>query len=459
MSALFLLAVPFLGFVGYGTSRRRGVALAIGTVALLAELALILLVEKNGETLGIALHVDGMTRLLLALLTLGSAATMILAAGTQHRALAPVPLLMLAALAGALIARSHPPSAVLLLTLALLAPVPALLGERGPDAPGVQRYLTVVILGGATLLLALALADLYRASQDDYLRRLVVALLTVGWGLLLGAFPFHFWLPRLCRAVSDSHAAALLGTVRPSSLAILLATFAATPWILAEPAPLAPLAIGGAIAALGCALLSLAQRPPLVRLAYLATADVASILVGIATGSSLGFAGALLATINHTLAMILLPASLALLALGARRHPIPRERRARWIGWIGIAAGLLALLGAPLGSGFLGRWMIYQSAWSTNPLVVVVLLASSALMLVGALRLLRGLEASMPIAGSAPLVGDDEEEVNRLRTEDGALTLTVVFGIAAVLAIGVYPAPLVDTVLGAMAELGTLPPW
>ena len=448
MSALLLLAIPLLGFASCFASPRRRVAVAVGSIGV--ELLLAITAEANSEILGITLRVDGLNRLLVAMSSLAVAAAVVLAAHDGRRDLVPLPLLMLAPAVGALLTRATPAVAVLMLELALLATVPALVGEHGAGSPSVQRYVTAVVVGGTALLLTLGLADRYRTGHDPYLTRPVLALAVVGWGLLLAGFPFHFWLPPLCRGRSTFVAVTALAIVRPLGLGVFLGMFATLPWLLSDARSSLLLVAGGVAAALGSAVLSLSERHPLARLAYLSTADVGYILVGVATSSAPGFAGALLASMSHTLAMLLVPASLALRnCCGANIGWGRRSHAMRQIGTAGLAMGIVAVVAAPPGSGFVGRWMIYEAAWATSPISVAALLAASAVTLLSALRL--GRELDLP-----PIAGGSRGSAG---TTALALALSVALGGALVLAIGLYPAPLVDAVTTAVGELSGVPAW
>lgn len=449
MSALLLLATPLLGCAACLALPRRHLAAAVAGGSIAVELLLTMIAEADSEILGVTLRVDGLTRLLLVMFTLATAAAIGTAVSDGKLRLVPVPLLILAPAAGALLTRANPPVAILMLELSLLAAVPALVAERQVEAPSVQRYITAVVVGGTVLLLALGMADRYRTGHDSYLLKLILALVAVGWGLLVAGFPFQFWLPSICRGISVLGAMIVLAVVRPLGLGVFLGMLAALPWLLSDPRSPLALSAAGAAAALAGAALSLLERRPLARLAYLATADVGYILVGLAAGSALGLAGAMLGTINHTLAMLLVTASLA---LRHRNTAGDRGNVARRIGTAGLGLGMLALLAAPPGSGFLGRWMIYQVAWATSPIVVVVLLIASATALLSVLRFGQEPPVSM-IAGGSTDSYDDQGSGARV------LMLSVACGGALVLAIGIYPAPLVNAVIAAAAEFGGMPAW
>jgi formate hydrogenlyase subunit 3/multisubunit Na+/H+ antiporter MnhD subunit len=323
---------------------------------------------------------------------------------------------------------------------------PALARDRSNSTASIQRYLSIVAVGGTVLLMAVALAGANAADRDPYVTRLFLALAAVGWGLLIAAFPFQLWLIPLCREGNRLAVAVLLTMTRPLGMAVLLGTFVTLPWATADSKLLEPLLWGGAVAAVAAALLALAEENELGRLSYLAVADVGVMLAGVATATPPGYAGVALALVSHALA-------LALLVAGSVLWEKQRDSAARgwrWAGLCGIGIGVLALIGAPPASGFPGRWLIYEAVWAVNQGAAVALFGGALLMAIGALRLGR----QLVVAGSARTDG--------ATAPAGAmawLAAGVVTGGALVLAIGVYPAPLVETVVAAINGLEGMAPW
>lgn len=450
MMALLLIAVPLLGSAVQLLALRRIATYAVAGAAIAVELALVLLVSIDGEVMGVAMLVDGIARLMVLGLTVAVAAAIVVGMGSGEIKTAALPLLILAPATGAIVTRPDPTVSSLLWELTLLAGIVALHRDHSDDQVSIHRYLAAVVVGAMAILVALALADLYGSGHDPVEKKLTLAIAAVGWGLLLGAFPFQFWLLPVCRTASAFRATILLAVIRPLGLAVVLGTLAALPWLLSETRALGTLIVGGTAAAFICAGLSLSQRHPLARLAYLATADVAFILTGSATGSEIGFSGAVCATISHTMVMVIFPASLSLLQNGGSVSMLGKiVTDARRVGRAGIAVGTLALVGMPLSSGFVGRWLILQALWPVNPTAVVVLLLAGGLVLVSAIGL------GYSTLGSGASV---KPESARIPHAHSLAAIVAVSGLL-VLALGIYPAPVIDTIVNTLAELGGMPSW
>lgn len=226
-------------------------------------------------------------------------------------------------------------------------------------------------------------------------------LFLTGFGLKMGAFPLHFWLPG-AHAAAPSHVSAFMSGVLIKMGVLGMLRFLS--WV-----PEAPAFVGGALTALGAlsgilgVLFALGQHDIKRLLAYHSIENIGIILMGLGIGSLgmtfhapmaayLGFAGALLHVLNHSLfkALLFLAAGSMIRGtftrhierLGALGRRMPNTALAFFIGaW--------AICGLPPLNGFVSELLIYLSAFSAlqsgRSLWPVIIIASLAL--IGALAL------------------------------------------------------------------------
>ncbi len=245
--------------------------------------------------------------------------------------------------------------------------------------------------------------DLAQVSQLGWVpASLILALALFGFGIKAGMFPFHFWLPG-AHAAAPSHVSALLsGVMLKMGIYGLfrVLTLVGTPpawwgWTV--------LALGLASAVLGV-LWALAQHDLKRLLAYHSVENIGIILLGIGLGALgtayhrptvalLGYAGALLHTLNHALFK-----SLLFLGAGAvARHTGTREIdrlgglvRSMPRTALAFLIGSIAIVGLPPLNGFVSEWLIFRGLLGTGAgigTLRVAVVGSVGLALTGALAL------------------------------------------------------------------------
>lgn len=294
---------------------------------------------------------------------------------------------------------------------------------------------TVVNLLGSVILLS-AIAALYHLTGTLSMRGvaawadaaepgsliLVAALVFVAFGVKLGLFPFHFWVPAVYRGTHPAVAAILSGVIANlGGYGLLRFGGEILPQELAL-ARLALIALGGASILYGGAL-ALARRFPQEVLAYSSISQAGFILIALALGGPFGYTAAVLyAAINA------INKTLLFLAAGLRGP------------WTGAAftVGALSVAGVPPAAGFLGKAGLFRAGLAADSgMGLVLVFAGSAL----SFLYLFGLDRSR---GAGP--GDDVE--SRLGPR------LLVLGLAGfVLVLGLWPEPLLAASERAAAAL------
>ena len=246
-------------------------------------------------------------------------------------------------------------------------------------------------------------AELARAAgQGTAPIGFVLTLGLVGFGIKAGMVPFHFWLPG-AHAAAPSHASALLsGVVLKAGIYGLLRVLA-----LIGPVPAwwgwTVLLFGLVSAVLGV-LWALAQHDIKRLLAYHSVENIGIILLGVGLGALgtayqvpalavIGYAGALLHTLNHALFKSLLFLGAGVVAkatgtleidrLGGLARVLPRTA-------IAFLIGSAAIVGLPPLNGFASEWLVFLGLFQTGGLPGTIRAASvltAGLALTGALAL------------------------------------------------------------------------
>lgn len=287
-----------------------------------------------------------------------------------------------------------------------------------------------------------AMADMAEGGRNLPLsmQLLIFAGLFIGFGVKMPVFPLHGWLP-LAHVEAPSPVSILLsGVLLKMGAYGLIRTVETLPGaLLAVQDGLAALAL---ISLLYGGILAWRQQDLKAMVAYSSISHMGIVLLGIASLNPQGLAGAVVQMTAHGLTAGLLFLLVGLLY--QRSH----SRNLADYGALGataprfaffIAFGLLAALGLPGSAGFVaevhvllagvGRW----HGW-------VILLGLA--MLVGAAYSLR-------VIGRLCLRGESMQLDDMRRSEMAAALLLA----AGIVVLGLWPAPLLDLVAGALGQL------
>ena len=234
-------------------------------------------------------------------------------------------------------------------------------------------YLAVVLISAGSMVASVLLMS---SQHQDWSRALILTSVCVK----LAAVPLFFWLLRL----ADELPALILGLIIAVVDMAAFAEFAIgaqeIPSALTPPALLLAVAAATSVIA---ALLMLTQRN-LKRLLVLSTVeDMGFLLLGLASVSTLGLDGALIAASSHALAKALLFACLSAPEADGALDGEHIGLAARYpLSAFGFLFGMLTMLGIPPTLGYIGRWRLYETALRINPLLLTVFILSSVFALI-----------------------------------------------------------------------------
>jgi multicomponent Na+:H+ antiporter subunit D len=292
---------------------------------------------------------------------------------------------------------------------------------------GAALIFAVVNLLGSFLFL-IAVAALYRATGtldmlavaeraggiDANTAVLIAVLFFVAFGVKLGLFPFHFWLPSIYASAPPAVAAILAGALANIGAYGLLRFGAGL--LPRELALSAGVLVGiGTASIIYGAVQSIGRRDAREVLAYSAIGHAGYVLVALGVGGSVGLAAAVLFT--------------AVNALGKGLLFLAVDVRGPLVGGA-FAVGVLSVAGVPPAAGFFGKAALFDAGIRDGSVLVVVLLfVGGAMTFVYLFQIYqhvfwRPAEAPVP---SGP-----------------AVRAVVVAAAAVVLAVGLWPEPLLD---------------
>ena len=295
---------------------------------------------------------------------------------------------------------------------------------------------------------------------------LVLGLGLAGFGIKAGLVPVHFWLPP-AHAAAPSHVSALMsgvvikvGIYGLLRIALLMGRSIPAMWGWVV------LSIGVVSAVLGV-LWALAQHDLKRLLAYHSVENIGIILMGAGVGALgtaygrveiavIGYAGAIMHTVNHALfkSLLFFGAGAVYRLTGTRDMErlggIVRRMPATWLAFL---IGSVAIIGVPPLNGFVSEWVVYQSffrAGTESAALRLAVLGAPGLALVGGLAL-----ACFAKVGGVVFLGTPRDKQSTASGEAPRMLLgpMMVLTVACV-AIGVAPRLLLDPALMVAASLG-----
>ncbi|MFO7573421.1 MAG: proton-conducting transporter membrane subunit [Gaiellaceae bacterium] len=244
---------------------------------------------------------------------------------------------------------------------------------------------------------------------------LIAVTVFVAFGVKLGLFPFHFWLPVVYASVRPAIAAILSGALANIGTYGLL-RFGADVFPRELEFGATALVVLGGITILYGALQAMSRRTASEVIAYSSIGQIGYVLIALAIGGPVGYAAAVLYAVLNALNKVLL-----FLASGLR-------------GWLVGAAffiGVISVAGIPPAAGFFGKLEVFQAAIEDDSAAIVALVfVGGALSVVYLLQIYQHdyWRPGSPVA----------------RAESSPVVLrALTFGVAAlVLALGLWPEPL-----------------
>jgi NADH-quinone oxidoreductase subunit N len=306
----------------------------------------------------------------------------------------------------------------------------------GAIASGALLYGMSLIYGlTGTLELGEIAARLSTPSSLGVIMGLVFIVVAVAFKL--GAVPFHMWLPDVYEGAPTS-VTLFIGTVPK------IGYFALALRLLAQGLPGMTLEWTQMLAALAVLTLVVGNVVAIVQtnlkrmLAYSTIANVGFIVLGFVAGTPDGYAAALFYTLQYVLVAL---GSFGVILIASRRG-FEADKLDDYKGLyqrdplsaLAMMLLMFSTAGVPPLVGFWAKLRIFQALWETNHLWLVIIAA--AMSVVGAyyyLRVIKLMYFDEPVAPAPPAAA-----------AGAGVRLTLALNAAAVLALGILPAPLLN---------------
>lgn len=250
-----------------------------------------------------------------------------------------------------------------------------LLANLMPEASNASKK-SFIFVGGSDAFMVLGIAILWKLTgtfniydirlnlaDGSILAKVSFLCLTIAAFTKAGAMPFHSWIPDFAEKVPLS-LTALLPAALDKLLGVFLLVIVCNQLFLLDTAMSLLLLLTGSLTIIFAAYMALIQNDIKKLLAYSAIAQVGYIILGIASGTALGMAGALFYMINHAIYK-----SCLFLTGAAVEHRAGTTQFDKLGGLskympVTFAICLIAVFtasGIPPFSGFAAKWMVYQS--------------------------------------------------------------------------------------------------
>lgn len=288
-------------------------------------------------------------------------------------------------------------------------------------------FITVNLLGSVLFLIGISaiyhttgFLDMVRIRDQMPLVQENPAILTatiifVAFCVKLGLFPFHFWLPTVYSGARPAVAAMLSGALANiGTYGLIRFGLDIFPREL-EAASLVVLILGAASIIYG-GVQALSRHAPAEVLAYSAIGQVGYIMIALAIGGPLGLGAVILYSVLNSL-------NKTILFLGSSLRG--------GIATVAVAIGAFSVAGVPPVGGFFAKFVMFDLAVAERSVSLVILIfAGSVLSFVYMFQLYRRRTATL-----------SEEADHGIAVQSVSLLIAL-----AIIAIGIYPEPLLQLV-------------
>lgn len=282
---------------------------------------------------------------------------------------------------------------LVVILLGIVATVMVLLvvqGRRHDSVRGGLQYLGAMVLAVPPLLIAEHLAEMRLLSPlDSGLSQSAAFLMALGFGLLLGAFPFQSWLYSISSESTPMVVAFILSITHGVIFFKLLEQFYRFPWLRNDGNILLLMSIMGFSSVIMGGVWAVFQSDLRKLLAWGALLDVGVILIGFSSASPESSAVLTLLVFNRAIAVSLLGMGMGILQKARGSTAFSSLAGVLWqqpLAVLAVAIGGLSLAGFPLTGGFTVRWLVIQSLPGEPQKWAVVFIATGILASIGYLR-------------------------------------------------------------------------
>ena len=325
--------------------------------------------------------------------------------------------------------------ATILVELAVLASIPILVTPQQESRKGILRFLTFQTLGMPFILFSgWMLAGVEANPGDIALAGQAAVMIALGFGLMLGIFPFNTWMPMLAKE-AHPYSAAFIFYILPVAVCLFGLNFLERyTWFYASSWLLVFLRLSGFLLTMSGGFLAFFERHVGKMMGYAMMVEIGLSLLAISLGVGDSQNKPLIAWFFG----LLLPRGLCLGLWGLSLSTI--QSRIRDINITSIAGvarilpvasfslvlAIFTLAGFPLTAGFPVHLGLWQNLARQFPIVNFAALFGTAGLVAGGVRTL------------SVMIGD-EKQVAWQTTEDWDQRLLLILGGCAIIIIGFFP--------------------
>ena len=342
--------------------------------------------------------------------------------------------------------------AAVLILIAVLLSIPLVSFPGKAAGRGVLRYLTFQTLGMPFVLISgFFFTGFEGGPGDPVIAAIAIALLAIGFALLLGVFPFHTWIPMLAE---DSHPYPAVFIFLLLPIAVLLFGLGFLDnyvWIREDPNTLLLLQLIGALMVVIAGVWAAVEGNLSRMLGFAVLLDIGYSLLAISLAIGTD-------PVNYRLIFLsgLLPRGISLGILALAMSSLNRRVSSfgiydlRGLGKIfpgtstSIIIALFCLAGLPLLAGFPFKLGIIEGISSQAPVISIWVILGSFGLIIGTIRLLISMVSSENVS-------DDRKPESRL------LIVFLLVGVGLLFLIGLFPnifLQLISKFPGAFTSLG-----
>ncbi len=344
-------------------------------------------------------------------------------------------------------------------------------GKKDAVAAGI-KYLIYSVLGASLVLLGVfvlspyvttfsftqgGVMDMAKVAGHEGLVLTFAFLMLVGFSAKAGLFPLHGWLPTAHPAAPSPASAVLSGVITKAGVLgviRLMTMFLGAELLRGSWVQTAYMCLTLLTVFTG-SLLAYHENHLKKRLAWSSVSQVSYILFGLSTLHPVGFVGALLHVICHSLVKDTLFMSAGAIILKTEKTDV---RSLRGIGKqmpITLACFTLAslgLVGIPPCMGFISKWYLAQGSLAATGVAQALTIAGPVVLLISALLTAGYL---FPIVIRGFIVGNKHGETEEFPRNDAPWAMLVPLLVLAVLSvvIGMFPNPIISALTDIAAAL------
>ncbi len=335
------------------------------------------------------------------------------------------------------------------------------------------RYMVMSLMGSGLFLIGLSLlytltGHLLMSPAKEAMQTLiatdnyhipvliVLVLMSIGLAIKSGLYPFHSWMPDAYGFSTASASAILSGLVSKAYVILLVKIFYRVVGIdfIVTSKMMNVLFIFGLVGMIMGSVGAILEKDIRRMIAYSSVAQMGYIYMGIGLGVEAGYVASMYHLLHHAATKALLFISvvgLSNVSGGSKMFPDLRGAgyRHRSAG-VAFAVGSFSMVGLPMFSGFISKYLFATAAMVANPKKVFMTLVVLAISTI--LNAIYFIHTVVTIY--TPVEEDGKEQQRRHWHEKPWVTISLVIFIALNFILGVYSQPVVDLITRGLHMFG-----